>query len=114
MKWRFLLSALFIFPVIILFAHHGPGLQKERLFILSIGISNYNGPYTFENCDNDAILFTQVMKSSWGNSDTASVKTWLLLNNAATKNAILKAINEIIAQSKDDDVFAFFFAGFTN
>ena len=113
MKYRFLLTALFIFPVI-LFAHHGQGLKSDRLFILSIGISNYNGPYAFDNCDDDAILFTQVMKSSWIYSDTTSVKTWLLLNNAATKDAILKAINEIIAQSKDDDVFAFFFAGFTN
>ena len=87
--------------------------KNARLFILSIGISNYNGPYAFANCDDDALLFTQTIRSAWS-YDTAQIKTWLILNNTATKEAILKAINEIIAQAKDDDIFAFFFAGFTN
>ncbi len=86
---------------------------QSRLFILSVGISNYKGPYALANCDDDAVLFTQVLKSSWQN-DTSLIKTWLLLNTAATKQAIIKAINDIIAEAKDDDLFAFFFAGFTN
>lgn len=85
-----------------------------KLFILSIGISYYNGPYTFANCDDDAILFAQTLKKAWSHSDTTNIATWLLLNKAATKDSILKSINEIIALAKDDDVFAFFFAGFTN
>jgi len=86
----------------------------SRLYILSIGISNYNGDrLAFANCDDDAVLFAQTMKSSW-TGDSNLVTTKLLLNNAASKTQIVKAINEIIAGAKDDDVFAFFFAGFTN
>lgn len=112
MKYSFILVVLFGCSFTNLSAHPQQGLKKERLFILSIGISNYTGPYAFANCDDDAVLFTRVMKTSW--VDTASVKTWLLLNSSATKQAILKAINEIIEQANDEDVFAFFFAGFTN
>jgi uncharacterized caspase-like protein len=88
--------------------------DNARLFILSIGISTYNGNYAFANCDDDAILFNDIMRTNWGSGDTSRVKSWLLLNKTATRDAILNAVNEIIAAAKDDDVFAFFFAGFTN
>jgi uncharacterized caspase-like protein len=90
--------------------------HKTKLFILSIGISKYNGPAVFENCDDDAILFDQTIRRAFQQKlfDTCNIKTWLLLNSGATKDNILKAINDIITQAKDDDIFAFFFAGFTN
>jgi uncharacterized caspase-like protein len=88
--------------------------KDSRLFILSIGISTYNGKYAFANCDDDAVLFNDIMRLNWRRGDTTGIRTWLLLNKNATREAILKAINEIIADAKDEDVFAFFFAGFTN
>ncbi len=100
------------------FAHpdKSKGVVIPHLYILSVGISSYNGPFDFANCDDDAILFDKTMKLAYKQefNDTTNVKTWLLLNNNASKSAILNAINEIIALAKDDDVFAFFFAGFTN
>lgn len=92
------------------------GVVKPRLYILSIGISNYNGPYAFANCDDDAILFASSMKRAYQKmyGDSSQTKTWLLLDDMASKVEILRAINEIITAAKDEDVFAFFFAGFTN
>jgi hypothetical protein len=88
--------------------------NNAKLFILSVGINKYNlkQPFIFANCDDDAILFVNTVRDNWKNSDE-TVKTWLLLDSAANKVAILKAINEIIAQAKDEDIFLFFFAGLT-
>jgi hypothetical protein len=84
------------------------------MFILSIGINKYNGPYQFDNCARDAQLFTRSLSEAFTTERSANVKTYELLNNNATKEAIVKAINEIIAAAKDNDLFAFFFAGFSN
>jgi hypothetical protein len=43
------------------------GISKNtKLFILSIGINNYNfiNAYAFKNCDADAKLFTETMKTA--------------------------------------------------
>ncbi len=88
--------------------------KDARLFILSIGISTYKSTYTFDNCDEDARLFTQTIKEAFEKHSKAKIQTYELLNDTATKEAIYKAINEIIIQAKDNDIFAFFFAGFTN
>ncbi|MDB5223474.1 MAG: hypothetical protein JWN83_2141 [Chitinophagaceae bacterium] len=89
--------------------------RDSRLFILSIGISNYTAAAgIFSNCSKDAELFADKMNKSFLQQGGGVSKTWLLLDRSATKDSIIKAINQIINEAKDDDVFAFFFAGLTN
>lgn len=87
---------------------------NSKLFILSVGISDYVGPYLFNNCDDDAKLFTRSVSKAFTRHSNNQIRSFELLNTAATKEAIIKAITTIALEANDNDVFAFFFAGFTN
>lgn len=88
--------------------------EDAKLYILSIGINSYNGPFQFKNCADDALLFTETVTNAFRAYSKGDIKTHLLLGAHATKDSIIKSISEIAIHAKDNDLFAFFFAGFTS
>ncbi|MDH5598064.1 MAG: caspase family protein, partial [Cyclobacteriaceae bacterium] len=80
-------------------------------YILSIGINQYTNPALNLNyAQSDATGFAEeIRKSTKKLFKKIYIKT--LLNHEATKENILKALNEIIESAKPNDVFYFFYAG---
>jgi hypothetical protein len=94
---------------------------KGNLYILSIGINEYlpkNDRLSFKNCTSDAQkladFFTEQFNTlkQQGKSEHKVINK-LLLNENATKETILQAINEIISHAEPNDYFIFNFSGFT-
>lgn len=85
------------------------------VFVISIGISEYPN-LKFKNCDDDAILFVEWLNLQSEHYNSAGHRTdmHLLVNEQATYENILKAINIVISESTPDDYFFFVFAGLTS
>jgi hypothetical protein len=124
-----LILSLLLFRVLSCFATV-TGIGKDKLpnvYLLSVGINNYTfSPKSFaylgiKNTVSDAQAFTETIVTDFyayqdrNATDTAGSKitSFLLLNEAATKDSILKVINYVIEKAGSEDIFIFNFAGFS-
>jgi len=88
---------------------HGQGLTE--LFVLSIGINEYENPaYRLNYAVNDAKAFSETLQ------DGASrlyfgIHEYFIKDDKANKPAITAAFEEIIAAAGPEDVFVFYYAG---
>jgi hypothetical protein len=72
---------------------------------LCVGINNYPGKGNdLKGCVNDARAWAKVLKDEFG---FASGDVRLLLDGAATKKAMLRGIEKLLAGAKKDDVLVF-------
>ncbi len=88
-----------------------PLSRKPRLFILAIGVSQYQRPdlrLTF--ADHDAEQLVAAMAAQQGREYT-SVTTKLLVNGQATRAAVMEGLNWLQSQVAADDVGLLFLAG---
>jgi Caspase domain len=92
---------------------------KGSVFSLSIGISDYSSSgknnLRFANCESDARDYDEFFKAQFHSLPADSGRAYyssLLLNQQATKENILAAINNAISNSKPDDYFIFNFSGY--
>lgn len=85
------------------------------VFVLSIGISNYRGSFSFANCDDDAIAFSEMVRIQHQRyaDSTSNIKVFELLNEQATHSNILQKLNQIISEATPDDYLFLNFAGFS-
>jgi hypothetical protein len=87
-----------------------------NVFLVSVGISEYNkgkANLLFDNCIADALSYSEFIKNSYSELNSGGkVNNSLLLNEKATRENILKAVNEAISNSKPEDYFIFNFAGY--
>lgn len=91
---------------ILLFLTTISSTAEAKTYLVSAGISDYPGT------QNDLILPANDAKAiSWLYSKNTDVVYRQLLNNAATKNAIVSAIQTLFAQATDNDIVVFFFSG---
>jgi hypothetical protein len=95
------------------------GIKPSRtgdLWILSIGINDY-GKYKYQNCEVDAVRFSQFFINRFFSTDSLSatetkrVHNYLLCAEKASRQGILDALRNIIDSSKPQDYFVFNFAG---
>lgn len=91
--------------------------QSGNAFVLSAGISTYFSSTVnklkFSNCVNDARSYASFFQSQFSEIEGArTMQTFLLLDSSATRDNILKAINETISNSKPEDYFIFNFSGY--
>jgi antitoxin component YwqK of YwqJK toxin-antitoxin module len=91
--------------------------QSGNAFVISAGISQYassaSNKLKFSNCTKDAAAYASFFQSQFSDVEGGRVmRSWLLTDSAATKQAILKAINETISNSKPEDYFIFNFSGY--
>jgi hypothetical protein len=90
----------------------------QKLFMINIGINNYEGlPYSFNNCVNDAQAyekyFIRDFQKLWGKEAESRMVRYQLLNEKATRANILAALNDVISRSGPEDAFVFSFSGFS-
>lgn len=100
----------------------GPGAKYPKryktgkVYVLSIGINkyiNYPPGGEMQYCTSDAIEFVDIINNEFikhGGSDSL-ISSYLLIDSLATKENILKALNDIISKAKPEDFFFFNFAG---
>jgi antitoxin component YwqK of YwqJK toxin-antitoxin module len=90
-------------------------------YVVAVGISQYNttgssGNLNFTNCATDASGYADFFQNQFTNFKGDSVrfqqKSIVLLNQKATKDSIINAINYVISNSKPDDYFVFNFSGY--
>lgn len=90
-------------------------------YVVAVGISQYNttgssGKLNFTNCANDASGYADFFQNQFtnfkGDSARFQQKSIVLLNQKATKDSIINAINFVISNSKPDDYFVFNFSGY--
>jgi WD40 repeat protein len=85
--------------------------QKPRLFLLAVGISQYQRPDLKLNfADRDAQQFTAAMQAQKG-KQYAQVSTRLLVNGDATLRNVLDGLAWLESQVSGDDVGILFLAG---
>jgi Caspase domain len=94
--------------------------KTVNFYVLSIGISDYDIPSIrtagFSNCVKDARLFDGAISRQFHRfhkGDSNNIFSHVLLNDEASLEGILGAINDIINQSKKEDYFFFNFSGFS-
>jgi hypothetical protein len=90
-------------------------------YVVAVGISQYNttgssGKLHFTNCATDASGYADFFQTQFTNFKGDSIKyqqkSIVLLNQTATKDSIINAINYVISNSKPDDYFIFNFSGY--
>lgn len=119
-KLFFCLFFIFSFNSKLIAGETGPGpgakypkrYKTGKVYVLSIGIDEYFG-FKLGNCKNDAKEFINIIKDDFikhGGNDSLII-SYLLLDSIATKENILKALNDIISKAKPEDFFFFNFAG---
>jgi hypothetical protein len=85
--------------------------EKSNLWLFVIGINQYkNSKYNLNFAVADARGFKQQIEQG-GTGIFNTIKTTFLTNEEATKPRILKEINNVKAQAKQEDVFIFYYAG---
>jgi len=99
-----------------------PVLQPTgNTYVISVGISQYNQSNTgvklsFKNCATDASAYADFFQAQFtsfkGDSSKYQYKNIVLLNQQATKDSIINAVNYVISNSKPDDYFVFNFSGY--
>ncbi len=89
----------------------GQVLATSSLHMLVIGINQYmNAAYNFNYAKPDASAFAEVM-SQRGHKLFKSINKIELYDANATKETIIKALKDIAAKAKPEDVFVFYYAG---
>jgi len=89
----------------------------HNVFVLSIGVSEYildnKSIFAFNNAASDAVGFVDFVKNEFELLKGPKATFWgkALINQHASKENILKALNEIISKAKPDDYFFFNFSG---
>lgn len=97
-------ATLFVWAVVLLATACCPA--KAKTFLVSVGISDYpGGQHDLRLPANDAKTIV------WLYSKNKDVKYHYLLDNAATKNAIISAMQTLFAEAGKDDIVVFFFSG---
>ena len=94
--------------------------QSGNSFLLSVGIADYNDKnktaLSFKNCEADARTYASFFENQFEQiSDIKNKKklfSTLLINEDATKDNILAAINNAISNTKPEDYFIFNFSGY--
>jgi hypothetical protein len=88
---------------------------KGAVWILSIGIDNYEG-INFTTCKTDARSYTDFFRAQFGEGRLAETffHEYVLLDKDATRTAILAALKDIASKSSLNDYFIFNFSGFSN
>ncbi len=89
--------------------------QSGSAHAISVGISRYPSAsqLKFSNCVNDAVSYAAFFQSQFnGIGGEKKLRSYLLTDSMATKDGILKAINETISNSKPEDYFIFNFSGY--
>lgn len=98
-----------------------PAIQPSgNTFLLSVGISAYtakdNKALSFKNCATDARSYAAFFESQFkninGEKSARKLYSSLLVNEEATRENILTAINNAISNSKPEDYFIFNFSGY--
>ena len=104
---RHLLGAAFVLLPLFLFCQ-GAGAAQDRALL--IGISQYTELNSLRYADADVLAFSQLL-TDFGGYNKSNVD--LLLNQQATKNHIVEAINKVIRESEKQpiDHFVLMFAG---
>jgi hypothetical protein len=94
--------------------------SRGKAFVLSVGISKYpenkNSKLSFANCESDARAYAGYFKTQFGAlTDSLSKNNFsetVLLNEQATKDNIIAAVNRVISFSKPEDYYVFNFSGY--
>lgn len=85
--------------------------ESAALWVLSVGVSDYQDPrISLQYADNDAIAIARMLKSQEGLL-FREVFTHVLVNEDATREAILEAMTRFLGQAAADDVVLIFMAG---
>ncbi len=94
-------------------SYSGVPRSKPTLWVLAVGISRYPGPLALQFADRDAQRIQEVFASQAPNltSGLYDVKTRLLTDRQATKDAIKQGWQWLKENVQDGDVGMFFFSG---
>jgi len=85
--------------------------KAPRVFSVIVGIADYQGNGAdLKYADNDAILFRDYLMKAMQN-ETKAGKTTILLNDKATKNAVLTALRTNFSMANENDFIIFYFSG---
>ncbi|MGN0224134.1 MAG: caspase domain-containing protein [Muribaculaceae bacterium] len=80
-----------------------------RTYLVAVGVADYPGTSSdLALPANDANAIVEVYKSNSAPNDLTYV---VLTNQQATKDRITRAISQVFAQAKKDDIVVFFFSG---
>ena len=82
-----------------------PGNVPMKRAVL-VGINTYTYFNELEGCENDARTMDELLREQFGFESTR-----LLLNTDATRENILGAFNQLVSESKADDVALIYYAG---
>jgi hypothetical protein len=86
-----------------------PGTGGSRVWVLSVGISDYPGSANdLPECANDAIKIAEALRNQ---GLTAPDREFLFTDARATLPNIRDAIQRIASQIRPDDTFVFFYSG---
>src|SRR5262249_26308050 len=91
-----------------------PAAQRPVIHHVAVGVSTYKNPKLNLNfADNDAEKLGAAIKASCAGDASLyrEVKTTTLTNDKATRDAVLKALDEVRKVAKPNDLFVFSFAG---
>jgi uncharacterized caspase-like protein len=98
-------------PVTAIVTYHPTQRVKPEMYILAIGINEYrNTKYNLNYCVDDAKGFMGAIIRS-AQKVFGDVHTKIVTNRDANRANVLKAIEEIRAASRPEDVFVQFYAG---
>ena len=86
------------------------GRHAQRVFLLSVGISDYGGPNNLQYTADDA----RNMASALRQAGVLSPQSIVLTDAQATVASVRAAFARIAAEADADDVFVFFFSGHGN
>ena len=91
--------------------YKAPTRVDTTLWVLSIGINKYKNPkYNLNYAVSDAESFVHAVQKS-GSKLFNKVEKNILINENATRQKIIQAIQDIQKESKPEDLFIFFYAG---
>lgn len=82
-----------------------PKLLEGKFYALVIGINNYKNINKLENAANDAKVVAEVLKADYG------FETTVLLEEQATRDNIMRSINEIRKKLVENDSFLIYYSG---
>jgi Caspase domain len=85
------------------------GGEKPQLFLISVGINQYENVPALAFAESDADAIAQFYKGGVG--FWQSVYTITLVGHDATRDAILSAVKKLAGQAKPNDSFIFYFSG---
>lgn len=85
-------------------------IPDQNIHIISIGVNTIKEGEYCGNCVNDANSFINEIK--WPEGESPKVIPYLLTEENATKENILKTLKNIVLNSSSNDYFVFYYAGF--